>query len=610
MSTIQKFYEGHAIDAYKYFGAHYTKTKTTFRVYAPNASRIFVLGDFNGWQETNELYRNESGIFETEVKHVALGQKYRYRVYDRFNHAVDKSDPYAFESELRPNNASVISSLKFEAWKDKEWMRSRSNDIQKPLNIYELYLGSWKRNSDGLVNYKDIVKTLIPHLKEHGFTHVELMPLNEHPFDGSWGYQPSGYFSITSRYGTPAEFKYLVEALHKNNIGIILDFVPIHFVKDTYGLSYFDGSAVYEYPNDQDALSEWGTLNFNLWKEEVRSFLLSAAAFYFDVYHVDGLRVDAVKNALYWNGNKNRGENSGAIDFLKRLNFMMHENFDNILMIAEDSSDFPLVCKSTYDGGIGFDYKWDLGWMNDTLKYLSLDPLARQYHHNKLTFSMMYFYNEKFLLPLSHDEVVHGKGSIFNKMWGSYEQKFGQLKALYVYQYTHPGKKLNFTGNELGHIREFDENREMDFNLLDFPMHEKFNLFFKKVSNLYSKKEALHQFDFEGLGFRWIDADNASQNLYTYERKAENSTIVVIINFSGNYYEHQKVGVEFEGSYRELLNTDDLKYGGYGAVNPTFVKTVNEECNYLPYSIYVKIAPFSAIILEKRHRRTKGETNE
>ncbi len=607
MSIIQKFYEGHCIDAYKYFGAHAYENETIFRVYAPNASRIFVLGDFNGWQEHHEMYRNEHGIFEGIIQNAKVGDKYRYRVYDRYNHAVDKSDPFAFASEMRPSNASVIANMNFPEWKDEEWMRSRSNDVHQPLNIYEAHLGSWQKEGEQFLNYREIAKRLIPYLKEHGFTHVEILPLSEHPFDGSWGYQPSGYYSVTSRYGKPEDFKYFVEQLHKHNLGVIVDFVPIHYVKDTYGLSYFDGTPLYEYPNDSDAHSEWGTLNFNLWKEEVRSFLISAAAFFLDVYHVDGIRIDAVKNAIYWNGNKDRGENTGAIDFLKRLNFLMHENFDNIIMCAEDSSDYPFVCKSTYENGLGFDYKWDLGWMNDTLKYLSLDPLARQYHHNKLTFSMMYFYNERFLLPLSHDEVVHGKGSIFNKMWGSYEQKFGQLKALYVYQFTHPGKKLNFMGNEIAHIREFDEAREMDWMLNDFPMHENFNKFFKKLSTLYKTKDSLHKYDFDELGFRWIDADNAGQNLYSYTRKSENSTMIIVINFSGNYYENQKIGVEFEGSYRELLNTDDLKYSGYGAVNPTFVKTTQESWNYLPYSINIKIAPFSAIILEKRHRRVKGE---
>lgn len=606
MSVIQKFYEGHCLDAYKYFGAHATKRSTVFRVYAPNASRIFVIGDFNEWEETHEMQRNKDNVFELEITGAKIGDCYRYRVYDMQNHCVDKSDPFAFESELRPNNASIISNIHFSSWKDEQWMKNRSNDIRNPLNIYEIHLGSWKKEGENFLNYRSIAKQLIPYLKEHGFTHVEIMPLNEHPFDGSWGYQPSGYFSVTSRYGKPEDFKYFVEQMHKNNLGVILDFVPIHFVKDTYGLSYFDGTPLYEYPNQEDAFSEWGTLNFNLWKEEVRSFLISAAAFFLDVYHIDGLRIDAVKNAIYWNGNKDRGENEGAIDFLKRLNFMMHEHFNHILMIAEDSSDYPYVCKSTYENGLGFDYKWDLGWMNDTLKYLSLDPIARQYHHNKLTFSMMYFYNEKFLLPLSHDEVVHGKCSIFDKMWGSYEQRFAQLKALYVYQFTHPGKKLNFMGNEFAHVREFDEAQEMDWLLHSFPVHQNFSRFFKKISTLYKEKDALHRYDFDGLGFKWIDADNAGQNLYSYERKSENSTIVVVINFSGNYYENQKIGVEFEGSYRELLNTDDLKYSGYGAVNPTFIKTLKEECNKLPYSIHIKIAPFSAVVLEKRHRRIKG----
>ncbi len=602
MELLKSFYEGHCINAYQFFGSHKTKKGIQFNVFAPNAKKIFVIGSFNDWQETHEM-QNNNGIFSIVIKEAQLLDQYKYRIYDQNMHFVDKCDPYAFYSELRPHSASIIYDVDKFKWNDKKWMNARSNHDSQPINIYELHIGSWKFIDGEIPTYKNIAQPLVKYIKKHGFTHVELMPINEHPFDGSWGYQPSGYFSVTSRYGTPDDFQYLVNYLHQNNIGVILDFVPIHFVKDSFGLAYFDGTPLYEYPNDHDANSEWGTLNFNLWKEEVRSFLLSAAAFYLDKYHIDGLRIDAVKNAIYWNGNSNNGINQGAIDFLKRLNFMMHHHFDHILMFAEDSSDFPYVTKSTFENGLGFDYKWDLGWMNDTLKYFALDPIYRQYHHHLLTFSMMYFYNEKFLLPLSHDEVVHGKLSIFNKMWGSYEQKFAQLKALYVYQFTHPGKKLNFMANEIAHIREWDEKEEMDWFLLRYPIHDAFNHFYQKLSNLYLKKEALHQYEYEGLSFKWIDADNAGQNLYSYTRKSENSTIIVVLNLSGNTYHQQKIGVEFEGSYRIILNTNDEKYAGNGNDNPIFVKSVNENCNHMYHCIKVNIAPFSAIILEKKHRR-------
>lgn len=600
----QKFHEGHCINAYRYFGAHLVKNGTRFRVYAPNATKIQIIGDFNDWDGSNHVMQKiDDTIFELTIKEAKMGMRYRYRIFNHDYHFVDKSDPYAFYSELRPNTASIIADIDFTNWSDYDWMQKRSNDQKQPINIYELHLGSWQQNNGELCNYRELAKMLVKYLKKFNFTHVEVLPLNEHPFDGSWGYQASGYFSITSRYGTPQDFQYFVDYLHQHNIGIILDYVPTHFVKDSYGLSSFDSTATYEYQKSEDANSEWDTLNFDLWKEEVRSFLMSAAAFYFDVYHIDGLRMDAVKNAIYWNGDKTRGENQGAINFIKRLNYLLHHNFNNILMFAEDSSDYPHVCKKVEDGGLGFDYKWDLGWMNDTLAYLKLDPITRQHHHHKLTFSMMYFYNEQFILALSHDEVVHGKKSIFDKMWGNYEQRFAQLKALYVYQFTHPGKKLNFMANEIAHVREWDEKISMDWFLLKYPIHDSFQVFFQKISALYTTKAALHRYDFDGLGFKWIDADNAGQNLFLYERKSENSTMIIILNFSGNYYEKQKIGVEFSGSYREILNTEDTKFSGIGSNNPTWLKTIAEECNFLPYLIHVNIAPFSAIILEKKHRR-------
>lgn len=605
MHTIKEdFYRGHCINAYHYYGAHLEKNGTRFNVYAPNAKAIEIIGDFNNWQGENHMMEKiDDKTFTLFIPNAKKNMRYRYRVFAHNGNFVDKSDPFAFYSEVRPNSASVIYDLDFNEWSDSDWMNSRSSDLKNAINIYELHFGSWRKADDTFYTYKELAKILVKHLKQFNFNYVEILPLNEHPFDGSWGYQAHGYYSITSRYGTPEEFQYFVNYLHKHNIGVILDFVPTHFVKDAYGLAYFDSTPTFEYDKYHDANSEWDTLNFNLWKEEVRSFLISSACFFLDIYHIDGLRMDAVKNAIYWNGNKNRGVNQGALDFIKRLNYSVHKNFPNILMFAEDSSDYPLVCAKVEDGGLGFDYKWDLGWMNDTLAYLAIDPIARQYHHHKLTFSMMYFYNEKFILPFSHDEVVHGKKSILEKIWGTYEQRFAQLKALYVYQYTHPGKKLNFMGNEIAHVREWDEKIEMDWFLLKYPIHDSFQHFFQKLTNLYITKEALHRYDFDGLGFKWIDADNAGQNLFLYERKAENSTMIIVLNFSGNYYHKQKIGVEFEGSYREILNTEDTKFSGQGTTNPLWTKTIAEECNFLPYQIQINIAPFSAIILEKKHRR-------
>lgn len=423
---VESFHEGHCLDAHKYYGAHFDYDNAPgvrFTVYAPHAKHVQLLGSFNYWSKPIEMNRLHDGSWTVFVPDVAEWTLYKYRIEQANGEWVEKSDPFAFASELRPKSANLVVNLNNFPWRDAMWVNRREKNFDKPLNIYELHLGSWmKRDAHQWLNYEEIAHKLIPYIKEMGYTHIEIMPLTEYPFDGSWGYQAHGYFSLTSRYGTPKQFMTFVDECHLNEIGVILDFVPVHFVKDAFGLRQFDGSPLYEYPNSSDANSQWDTLNFDLWKEEVRSFLMSSASFWIEMYHVDGLRIDAVSNIIFWHGNKQNGVNDGATAFIRRLNYYLNMRYPGIMMMAEDSSDFPKVTHPTTEMGLGFDYKWDLGWMNDTLKYYNLDPVYRQFHHHQLTFSMAYFYSENFILPLSHDEVVHGKGTIINKMWGDYKQ--------------------------------------------------------------------------------------------------------------------------------------------------------------------------------------------
>lgn len=574
---LTPFFQGRELNAFEYFGSHPGKDGTVFRVYAPHAQSIALIGDFNEWDDTkNAMVKDNAGVWSLTVADAKPGDTYKYRIKQQGGQVVDKIDPYAFFAKFRPEHDSIITDLSFDGWQDQEWMKNRSKGYDQPVSIYEMNIGSWRDKNtrveevEGLgeqneetyfVHYGDIVDELIVHCKKYHFSHVEVMPLSEFPFDGSWGYQVSGFFSVTSRYGTPIELKEFVNRLHMAGIGVIMDFVPVHFVKDAYALAYFDGTPLYEYPNHEDADSEWGTSNFDLWKESVRSFLMSAANYWLKEYHFDGLRMDAISNAIFWKGNKMRGENKGATDFMKRMNFMLNSEYQGkIMLIAEDSTDFPNVCKSTLDGGLGFDYKWDLGWMNDTLKYLKLDPIYRKWHHNDITFSMAYFYSERFILPLSHDEVVHGKATIVDKMWGSYEDKFAQARALYTYMFGHPGKKLNFMGNELGMLREWDEQRGCDWFLRQYPMHAGFEMFFEDMTAICTENPAFF-YGYDPTNFQWINADDSDHNTFSFMRKGTDQVYVFILNFSTNSYKLQ-FGVPFGGIYRQLLNTQWKKYGG------------------------------------------------
>ena len=599
---LKDYHEGNSLEAYRFFGAHPEKEGVRFTVYAPNAQAIQVIGSFDDWKNKGHKMRkvDERGTWSLYIKGVKPGDTYKYRITQATGRVVDKMDPYAFYSELRPNTASIVEDLKWDKWSDEQWLEKRNKGFNEPVNIYEVHLGSWMKEEDeDFVNYRKIAKKLIQYVKKNNFTHIELMPLCEYPFDGSWGYQCSGYFSVTSRYGSCQDLMYLVNEAHKAGIGVIMDFVPVHFVKDDFSLSYFDGTPVYEYPQAHDADSQWGTANFDLWKEEVRSFLMSAASFWIDVYHFDGLRMDAISNAIFWHGNKQLGVNEGALNFIKRMNFLLNERYQGkIMLIAEDSTDFPNVTKSTFEGGLGFDYKWDLGWMNDTLKYLKKDPVYRKWHHNNITFSMAYFYSERFLVEFSHDEVVHGKATIVNKMWGTYEQKFAQLRALYLYMFTHPGKKLNFMGNELAHWREWDETKENDWFLLEYPIHDAFHKYFAKLGEMYKTEKALYEDDYNWESFEWIDADNADKNMFSYIRKGKDKNYVIVLNFSPNHYEHEVFGVIQKGMYKEVLNTEWSCYGGTLDAAPQKCHAVRVSRNNKPYMIEVSVPAFGGIMLE------------
>ncbi len=601
---IESFHQGHCIDAYRFFGAHFSyegSEGVRFTVYAPHARRVSVIGSFTDWgyRPVDMERTGFTGVWSVFVSGVKEWDSYKFQIEDARGNTLYKSDPFAFYSETRPDNASKVYNLNDIHWSDQNWMKTRSKNFDRPMSIYEVYAGGWMRDQGFPFTYSQLEEHLIPYVQERGFTHIEMMPLNEYPFDGSWGYQASGYFSVTSRYGNPTEFASFVNACHNAGIGVIMDMVPVHFVKDAFGLRYFDGEPLYEYRDPHDAESQWGTMNFDLWNEEVRSFLMSAAGFWCDTYHIDGIRIDAVANLIYWGGNRDRGTNDGSLAFMRRMNWYISQAYPQVMMIAEDSSDFPKVTASTLDNGLGFDYKWDLGWMNDTLKYYSVDPLYRIWDHNKLTFSMAYFYSERFLLPLSHDENVHGKKTIIDRMWGDYDAKFSQVRNLYAYMFAHPGKKLNFMGNELASFREFDENKELDWFLLDYPRHDAFMRYFTDLNHIYSSHPCMYRDDYTGKGFGWIDADNAKQSIFSFYREDEKEVIVCILNNTSQSYEDYTLPVPAEGIYTEILNSEKDIYDGCNMCNYEPVssrKNPDKKARFADL-IDIRIAPWSAIYL-------------
>ena len=559
------FYSGRLFDAYRFLGAHVTESGTVFRTFAPAAEAVCVIGEFNGWQETPMKRIYDGNFWECKIPGASAGMMYKYRIFRKGGGSLDHCDPYGFFAELRPNTASVIQSLNGYEFADVEWMEARTDCKDRPLNIYELHFGSWRKpedRPDAWYSYSELAGLLIPYLKENGYNYLEIMPLGEYPSDESWGYQSTGFFSPTSRYGKPDELREFVDRCHRNGIGVFIDFVPVHFALDDYALADYDGTALYEYPNTDVGRSEWGSYNFMHSRGEVRSFLQSAANYWLTEFHFDGLRMDAVSNLIYWQGDEGRGENRDAIRFLREMNRGLKLLHPDTILAAEDSTAYRGVTAPAEEGGLGFDYKWDLGWMHDTLSFLQSDPAARPELYHRLTFSMQYFYDEAFLLPLSHDECVHGQATILQKMNGQYEEKFPQARALYLYMVAHPGKKLNFMGNELGHLREWDEKRELDWNLLKYPVHDAFRRFLRDLNRLYLSHPALSEMDYDRRGFLWLDCAQEKKCLYAFERRSKDERILAVFNFSDREQKNYLLRIPDAERLIPLIASDWQPYGG------------------------------------------------
>ena len=613
---------------YKTFGSHLKKNDgvdgVLFTLWAPNAMKVSVVGDFNDWDgKRNYMNKDiQTGVWTLFIPNLKERTIYKYMIADKNQKIFMKSDPFAFYSEVRPNTASIVyNPFKSFPWEDKKWLEKRASEnlYSKPISIYELHLGSWKRNynrgdgpEDGreFLNYREIAKKLVPYILETGFTHIEILPLTEHPLDTSWGYQGVGYFSITSRYGSPEDFKYLVNECHKAGIGVILDWVPGHFCKDAHGLYRFDGTPLFEYENE--ILGEnptWGTANFDFTKPFVRNFLLSSATFLFEHFHIDGIRADAVSNLLYLEyGREKTGLKNSlggdakleAIDFLRTLNETIFKLYKNPLMIAEEATSWPLVTAPTYKGGLGFNYKWNMGWMNDMLKYMSYTPCERDKNHNLLTFSIMYAFSENFILALSHDEVVHGKKSLLDKMSGDYIQKFDSLRMFYGFMFGHPGKKLIFMGGEFGQFIEWRYYEELEWKLLKYPQHDSLKTYISKLNEFYKSEPALWGKDSTSDGFQWVNHKNHTQKLITFIRKGDNleDFILVVCNFTKNEYINHSIGVPRMFEYMEVFNSDKDIFGGSNQVNSEIIKPMNRELDDQPFSISINIAPLCTLFLK------------
>lgn len=616
------FNEGNHHKIYEKLGAHPMtndgKEGTHFAVWAPSARSVSVIGDFNGWAGGSHKMKQigSSGVWALFIPDVLPGAMYKYKIETASGAYVEKSDPYAFYTELRPGTASIVYKLDNYTWHDHEWIKKRDseNTFDKPISIYEVHLGSWARSDDGkgsFLTYRDYADRLIKYAREMGYTHIELLPLAEHPLDDSWGYQVTGYYSVTSRYGLPEDFMYFVDKCHEMGIGVIMDWVPAHFPKDANGLAKFDGTALYEHADPrQGEQPDWGTLVFNYSRHEVRSFLISNAVFWFDKYHIDGIRVDAVASMLYLDYGRKKGEwipnkyggnqNLAAADFLKQLNSAVFSYFPGIMMIAEESTSWPMVTKPSYTGGLGFTYKWNMGWMNDYLKYVSMDPIYRKYNHNLITFSLMYAMSENYVLVLSHDEVVHGKRSMIEKMPGDYWQKFAGLRVTYGYMYGHPGKKLLFMGNEFGQFIEWNFKQGLDWNLLDYEMHSKLQKYVQDLNKLYTSEKAMHQIDFSYDGFEWLDCNDSDHSIVSFMRKGSDprDKLVFICNFTPVVYTDYRIGVPEKGFYKEILNSDSEIYGGSNVGNLGGVEAEEKQHLQWPYSIIVQVPPLAVVVFK------------
>ncbi len=614
------FGEGTHYQKYEKLGAHVREVDGVrgvhFAVWAPNAQRVSVVGDFNLWDGRANAMRNRgaSGIFEIFMPGLNEGALYKFEILSRVDHHLGlKSDPYGFAAEMRPNTASVVCNIDRYAWNDAGWLENRAKRdfLHAPMSIYEVHAGSWRRKAEEdwrWLTYRELADELIPYVKGLGYTHIEFMPLMEHPFDASWGYQTVGYYAVTSRFGAPADLMYFVDRCHQEGIGVILDWTPAHFPRDAHGLAFFDGTHLYEHEDPRKgAHPDWGTLVFNYGRNEVQNFLLSNALFWIDKYHIDGLRVDAVASMLYLDYSRGAGEwvpnafggreNLEAIAMIKRLNELLHQRHPGALMIAEESTAWAAVSRPTYLGGLGFDLKWNMGWMNDTLSYFALDPIHRQYHHNELTFSMIYAFHENFILPISHDEVVHGKRALLEKMPGDDWQKFANLRALLGYMFAHPGKKLLFMGSELAQRSEFWEGATVEWHLEDSPLHRGVRRLVSDLNHLHQNERALHELDFEGSGFEWIEPNDAAASVFTFMRKARNADdfIIAVCNLTPVTRDVYRVGVPRPGYYREILNTDSRYYEGSDIGNDGGVNADPIPWNRRPYSLKLRLPPLAAM---------------
>ena len=562
--------EGNHLEMYKKLGAHPMEINGVkgvgFAVWAPNAKRVSVVGAFNNWDGRAHVMRKHPtcGVWDIFVPGIGEGEFYKYEVKTPEDYILVKSDPVGFYAEKRPNTASVVYDINRYQWSDENWMkyREQANSFDRPMSIYEVHLGSWRRKENNeFMTYRELADTLVPYVTNMGFTHVEFLPLCEHPLDCSWGYQVVGMFAPTSRFGTPDDLRYLIDKFHEAGIGVIMDFVPVHFAANADALAKFDGTYLYEYDSDVGQ-SEWGTCNFNYYRREVCSFLSSAAGLWMDVYHCDGIRMDAISRALYWQGDPNRGVNQGAVNFLRSLNHGLNERWPTGIYMAEDSTNFLKVTAPTRYEGVGFDYKWDMGWMHDTLDYFATPFGERPGCYGKLLFSMHYFYNELYLLALSHDEVVHGKKTIIDKLWGSYAEKCAQLRTLYFYMYTHPGKKLNFMGNELAHFREWDEKRELDWNLLEYPFHDAFQKYFAALSRTYASEPALYDGEYNPDCFEWVANESCAEGVYAWLRKGRGQNLLCVMNTQDHAHKKFPLYLKFPCSAELVLDTEAGTWGG------------------------------------------------